>query len=285
MINKLLKVFDYVYHKLRINFKIASLNIIEAAIEDTNTCYVKISNGVIFYGPSTKKTDKKYYNLLPGSIKSKLPFACYQVAQDIIIRYIEKALKVGGPKKEKYYTPKKGDVVAEMGAFRGYYCLNLAQLVGENGMVIAIEPMEDNLYYLRKNIEANNINNVFIVPKGVWNKPDNLTFHRNKGDFQSNSIDLTYTNQQQYSIEVDSLDNILSAQKVNNVQFMVIQLNGAEIEATQGLSRILPTHLSYAARYKKNNVSAGKVIKDMLTAKGYKVQIHRKAYVFAKKEH
>ena len=60
---------------------------------------------------------------------------------DILTRHIQGGLKLGGPKKQLYYKVNSGDFVAEMGAFRGYYCMMLAKQVGSNGRVIAIEPV------------------------------------------------------------------------------------------------------------------------------------------------
>lgn len=55
---------------------------------------------------------------------------------------------------------KAEDVVIDIGANIGYYVLLESQLVGPNGLVIAIEPVPENYSLLCKNIELNGLTNV-----------------------------------------------------------------------------------------------------------------------------
>lgn len=280
---KLWAAIEYIYFKILITLKIRKLAIEDAGKDDSNTDFVKLRDSYIFFGPPAREKDRKYYNLLPSRVKKTLPFSSYSIAADIIIRYIRGGLKLGGPKKEAFYHVKKDDSVAEMGAFRGYYCLYLSNRIGPNGKLIAIEPQEDNLFYLRKNIEANALSNVYIVPKGVWKDKDTLTFKRNEDDFQSSSIDLNYNNSEDYKMDVDSLDNILMEHNVNHINFMVIQLNGAELEALEGLKRFAPENIAIAARYKKDGVLASTLIREHLEDKDYTVTIRSRDYIFGSK--
>jgi len=55
---------------------------------------------------------------------------------------------------------REGDTVMDIGANIGYYVLIWSGLVGENGLVYAIEPVEENYGILRKNMELNGVNNI-----------------------------------------------------------------------------------------------------------------------------
>ncbi len=243
--------------------------------------YVKLLKGFYFYGPAAKPKDKKYYQLLAAETKKKLPFECYQIALNILIRFDEGGLKLGGPEKEKCYTVKPGDMVAEMGAFRGYYSMYLSRQVGETGNVVAIEPVKDNLRYLEKNIKKNDLKNVIIVPKGVWSKKTTLTFSQRSEDFQSASIDMNYSDAKMLSIEVDTLDNILAKTNTDKINQMIIQLNGAEHEALKGLSEIKPYNFAIAARYNPGNQNVAEEIRKHLTDLGYKCTLVKGKYIFA----
>ncbi len=281
-----MKVSDIAYIRGRIGLvkKISGLKIQDAGTDTEKTPYIRLEGGTIFFGKPSLPKEKKYYQLLPKKIREKLPFICFSLANDIIIRYVEGGLKYKGPRKEQFYQVKNGDYIAEMGAYMGHYTIYLAQKAQNSGKVIAIEPMPDNLEILRKNVSENKLDNVIIVPKGVWNSPGEMTFQRKKNDHQSASIDLDYQgSSEKLSISVDSLDNILTAHQINMIDFMIIQLNGAEIEALEGLTRIAPNHISIAARYQKNGKDAAPLIKEMLQKRNYKTEVVQNAFLFARK--
>ncbi|WP_420318302.1 FkbM family methyltransferase [Ekhidna sp.] len=276
------KILRYLYQKFVVTRRISELQIKEAGLDSDGHAFVTLKDGMTFYGPKPAGKEKKFYStILSKSVKNQLPFHCYQVAIDIVIRFYEGNLKWGGPAKEAFYHVKEGNVIAEMGAFRGYYTLYLSKKVGPDGHIIAIEPIPDNIEYLRKNIAINEIENVTIVPKGVWNENDQKTFQRKTTDYQSGSIDIVYQDQEALVIEVNTLDKILSDQKVNEVDFMLIQLNGAEFEALEGLSKSKPKNLAIASRYNKNQRNIAREIQELLMQRGYAINILNEKFIYA----
>ncbi len=278
--NNLLKTLDNFYYRVKLLFQIDNLEIEETG-NDEQGIYVKLKNGKYFYGTPTRQKQQKYYYFLPKRLKEKIQFSSFQTVYDIIIRYIERGLRLGGPKKEMYYTIKKGDVIAEMGAFMGYYTMYLSEKVGTSGKIVAIEPIPDNIEFLEKNIKKNNLKNVTIIPKGVWKEKSKSTFFKKQDDHQSASLVLNTENKNKFVVDVDSLDNILFNANVNHVDFMIIQLNGVEYEALEGLTKIKPKNISIAARYNNDNVKTSEKIKVLLEQRNYDVKIVEKDYVFA----
>lgn len=278
----------YIRRKIRIIKTIGKINQLEirdAGLDsESGLPYIHLNNGPRFYGILPPKNLRKYYWFFTRELRNKVPQECLRVAMDIIIRYQEGGLKWGGPKKERFYDIQPGDVVAEMGAYMGYYCLRLSEKVGQTGQVIAIEPIPENIAILRKNISDNDLSNVQIIPKGVWKQKDQLSFQQRSTDNQSGSVYLHYNENENQLLEVDSLDNILTASEVSNVNFMVIQLNGAELEALQGLTQFRPEHLAIAARYGADSQSDIPEITALLQERGYQVKIVRKEFVFAQRE-
>lgn len=280
----MLKTISFVRNKLSLTSKINALDIEKSGIDQDGDPYVKLRDGFIFYGPHPRgEKDRKFYALLSSETKSKLLFECYGVAQDIVIRFNEGGLKYRGPKKNSIYEVKEGDTVAEMGAYMGFYSMKMAKICGPKGRVIAIEPMPNNLRFLKKNFEANGLTNCTVVPLGVWNKKDTLKFFRNQGDNQSGSALMEGENKELLEIPVDCLDNILADADVSHCHQMVIQLNGVEIEALEGLTKVLPQNLAIAARYDREGVNTIQHITDVLTSRGYEVKVLEKRYVFASK--
>ena len=160
----------------------------------------------------------------------------------------------------------------------GHYTLNLAKKTGKTGKVVAIEPMDDNLEYLHRNIKLNQLNNVNIVEKGVWEKKQTLTIKREKNDYQSASLTMDKPGKMNFSVLVDSLDNILDQNRVKKVDFMIIQLNGVELKALHGLTKYKPFNIAIAARYGKIQID----IVELLKSRGYRVRSKSKHFIYAK---
>jgi len=274
----------YIKSRLTLNSKLSILKIKNTGVDEDEIPFIELENGKIFFGLKSSQKDKKYYNILPKKMKRKLPFYAYKVALDIVIRYYEAGLMLGGPKKEMYYKVKADDYIAEMGAYMGHYTIYLSEKVGNTGKVIAIEPIPDNIKILEKNIKANNITNVSIVKKGVWKEKDEMTFNREEGDTQSSSLQIKYKKNNTFTVPVDSLDNILEEQNVNHIDFMLIQLNGVEYEALMGLTKIEPKNFAIAARYseKGKEETVDKILK-LLNKRDYTSFVEKEKFVFSKK--
>lgn len=280
MINRVLNRLLGTPMQREMKVKINDLPILESGIDADNDPFVRLQDGTIFYGQTSHRYDN-IYNKLNPKIKQKLKKECLQVASDIVIRYVEGGLKYGGPKKQSRYQVKAGDSVSEMGGYQGFCSIKLAQQVGPSGQVVAIEPMEDNFRLLKKNKEANNLSQLHVINRAVWDKEKMVSFQRRKGDGQSSSIEMSYENANSYEVKAETLDNIFSQFEKKANDFMIIQLNGAEINALRGLHSFYPKNLSIAARYDTENEDAALSIKKILEDRGYSVEIDSEDYVFA----
>lgn len=258
------------------------LDVSASGLTEEGIPYVQLRDGPIFFGHLPSKTQKVMYRLAKKATRSKLSESAFGVACDIAIRYQGCGLKYGGPEKEKYYEVKKGDTVAEMGAFLGHYIVKLSEAVGPTGRVIAIEPIPDNLRLLRKNVEENCLENVTIVPKGVWKESGKTTIHLGKAGRQANSlVDIGSSQQTDIEIEVDSLDAIFGALNIDSVDFMVVQLNGVEIEAVMGLNTTIARNIAIAARYERDGELPYMDIRNILHTRKYNVIVEEEEFIFA----
>ena len=136
-----------------------------------------------------------------------------------------------------YLKPKEGDVFLDVGAHVGRYALQVAKIVGESGSVIAIEPMTECYKTLKKGISLNSFKNVTPLNIAAWNKSCNLKLFI--GDNPGlNSIKynmgLGYV-----EVEAKALDMVLSQINVNRVDWIKIDVEGAEYEVLQGLKNTL----------------------------------------------
>jgi len=136
------------------------------------------------------------------------------------------------------YRFKKGDMVVDAGAYNGLSTIYAALKVGPKGKVVAIEPDPYTRQILTRNINLNHLKNVIIVAKGLYSKPTKMNF-----DVQGIGSRLQIYNQNIptiNTIRVDSLDNILLKDlKINKVDFIQMDIEGAEVEALKGCKKIV----------------------------------------------
>jgi len=133
---------------------------------------------------------------------------------------------------------QRGNVVVDIGSNIGYYALLEARLVGENGKVFAIEPVDENLRTLKKNIVLNDFPNieVFQLAIGDENKHDNIYV----SDFRNQSSmihreDLTVNKKtKKQAIEVMTLDRFLEDKPTPDLIRMDVE--GYEYEIIMGMT-------------------------------------------------
>lgn len=170
---------------------------------------------------------------------------------------------------EKHYNIKKGHVIVDIGANIGIFAVKAAKKVGKSGKIIVMEPEKRNLEFLKKNIQANNLNNVIIVPKGVWSeRTTKKIFLRGMGghSFFHKSRSYDYIN-------LDTLDNILKDLNIEKINFIKMDIEGAEIEALKGANTTLKKkiNLAISGYHKINGNPTYKAIISLLKKKGFSV--------------
>jgi len=132
---------------------------------------------------------------------------------------------------------KRGDVFVDVGAHIGKYSVVVAKVVGENGLVIAIEPHPENYKVLNRNVRLNNLNNVIALNIAAWSKEGKLKLFIGKGsDLHSVKRDhgLGF-----YYVQAKALDDVLDALNIRKVDYVKIDVEGAELEVLKGMERTL----------------------------------------------
>lgn len=167
--------------QLEITRRLPSLRISGSGLSEEGIPFVKLENGLIFYGYRPTLAQRYVHKyLLNKKTKGVVSKYAISVALDIIRRYLGPESERDYIKSGKYYDLEEGSTVVECGAYMGYYTMRVAEIVGESGLVIAIEPVEENLRLLSMNVERNHFHNVSIVPKAVWKERCVQTLFRKK---------------------------------------------------------------------------------------------------------
>ncbi len=185
---------------------------------------------------------------------------------------------------QKQYRLKSGDVVVDAGAHIGTFTVLAARTVGTEGKVIAFEPEAKNLDFLRRNVEANDLGNVVIIPKGLWSQPDKLRFNLSEftgeHSFATNGVGSEFA-----EVEVDALDNVLQELGIPRVDFIKMDIEAAEIEALKGMEATLrdsDVKMVVETHYSPEGPLTHRVVVPQLKQRGF--EVHREGViVYARK--
>ena len=140
------------------------------------------------------------------------------------------------------YIPKKNDVVIEAGAYKGNFTILLSRLVGKNGKIISMEPNSLIFKILERRIKKLGLKNVVLLNKGLWNKNKYIEFYEGKQsdkDFGVLFEKNIHNKKTKYRIECITIDVIVKKYKLNRVNSIIMDIEGAEIEAIKGAFQTL----------------------------------------------
>jgi FkbM family methyltransferase len=131
----------------------------------------------------------------------------------------------------------KGMVAFDLGANIGYVTLCLANLIGKQGHVYAVEPSPHNFEILKKNISANNLEDrVDAYHYAISSESGVINFNLCAESNLHSIIKTKYTKE---TIEVNSvsIDDFFDDKKFPN--FIKMDIEGAELQALEGINEIL----------------------------------------------
>lgn len=139
---------------------------------------------------------------------------------------------------------RAGDTVLDCGANVGVFVRKA--LSRGAGLVVAIEPAPENVICLRKTFEEEvRAGRVIVYPKGVWDHDCDLVLRTY--DYQSggDSVALKYPHSQAGpTVQLTTIDNLTSELKLQRVDFIKMDIEGAERQALRGaketVARFLP---------------------------------------------
>lgn len=145
---------------------------------------------------------------------------------------------------------REGMTVYDCGANVGYFSVMLARLVGDEGRVYAFEPSPASLESLRAARELNGLENLRVVPEGVWHRRATLGFLRGgagrslvsdhvAGVFGESVGGAEDSPESFVEIAVNSLDDFVYEEGNPPPDFIKLDVEGAEGHALRGARRLL----------------------------------------------
>ncbi|MBI5282419.1 MAG: FkbM family methyltransferase [Candidatus Solibacter usitatus] len=129
---------------------------------------------------------------------------------------------------------RKGDVVLDCGANVGTFA-RFALNAGAR-LVVAIEPAPDNLECLRRNFAPEVAEKRLVIyPKGVWDKDDTLEFLVDPDNQAADSFVIHRQGAKAVArLPLTTIDKLASELALDRVDFIKMDIEGAEVKALQG---------------------------------------------------
>jgi len=151
-------------------------------------------------------------------------------------------------------TIRPGDIVIDCGAHVGFFVR--AALKAGAGLVVAIEIAPDNLTCLKRNLSAEiSSGKVIIYEKGVWDRDDHLDLNIN--DDNSGADSIVAKGDRSIKIALTTLDKIVSESRLQRVDLVKMDIEGAERNALKGAAKTLQQFkpkLSISAYHSKDDL-------------------------------
>ena len=182
--------------------------------------------------PISRKAFPNTQNLYNLTIR--VGISKFRVKDKVSVGVLDSSYEAANMKK---LSLKRGDVFIDVGAHVGKYTVEAAREVGDEGRVISVEPFPSNIAMLKENIGLNRLKNVEIVNMAAWNCSEQLRLF--VGD--SSAVGGIYNNFNLNSILVkaEKMDRIVGDAKLGRVDWVKIDVEGAEYQVLQGIEETL----------------------------------------------
>jgi len=167
------------------------------------------------------------------------------------------------------FQPKDGGIVVDLGAHYGRYTLIAAKRVGSKGKVIAIEADPKNFDMLNKNIKLNELSEnvtTFNYAASSNKSKVKLSIPEEKKSaghtIYSSIIPSRAPTEKFIEVNANTLDNLLYENEISveQVDWIKIDVEGAELEVLRGATNILSKSKDIALLIEIHDIGNGKTL-------------------------
>ena len=211
-----------------------------------------------------------------------LPVNCKNILFEVVLNYFPlwliKIIPCSYSSYLKCYSPKKGDVIIDCGANIGNCTILFSRIVGKDGLVIALEPLEESFNVLKNRMRRLRKRNIIAINKGVWNDTGifPLKVFSNTISCKIEKLpDFPINNNSYRSINCFTIDDLVNELKLERLDLIKMDIEGAELEALQGSEATLRDYnpcVVIASYHKRDNKPTYHEVEKILYSRGYYAQ-------------
>ena len=140
-----------------------------------------------------------------------------------------------------FHQISPGEVILDAGANNGYVALYFSKLAGKNGKVYAFEPDAINIGHIKENMTLDKTldDNIIIEDLLLWNENTFVDFYE-AGTVGSSAV-WKPEGEALVKKEAVTIDTWVNRNKITKLDFIKMDIEGAEIEAMDGCVETLKT--------------------------------------------
>lgn len=178
----------------------------------------------------------------------------------------------------KYYKCKKGDIIFDAGAGIGTEVLFFSKYVGNTGKVYALEANPAVYKLLKKTITLNDLYNVIVINKAVYNKSGKiLNFVADSENWLSGKIE---TKKSGIKVRTITFDDIIKKFNIKKIDFAKFNIEGAEkylnCDKMEFIKNCKNVCISCHDFLKDNKLKTFNILKKNLLTNKFKIFINEK---------
>lgn len=165
------------------------------------------------------------------------PIELFTTQSGVLPTFILKQYEYSKQKSEVKAQPR--DYVIDAGGCWGDTALYFAHLIGEQGRVYTFEFVPDNLEILRRNLVLNPQleKRIEVIPNGLWDLSGEEVGYSAHGPGTS----LNKENSASTYVSTLSIDDFVRQQKVPRIDYIKMDIEGAELRALKGAEKTIQT--------------------------------------------
>ncbi len=138
------------------------------------------------------------------------------------------------------FTPNKSQVFVDVGAHIGLYSIIAAKRMGPEGRVVAVEAHPDNFRMLEHNVRLNKLTNILTLNYAAYDRETKVKLFVTDDTGYMGHHSLIHQVQEKFiEVGADRLDALLDSVGVREVNWIKIDVEGAELDVLRGAHDIL----------------------------------------------
>lgn len=139
----------------------------------------------------------------------------------------------------RFYEPKEGDTIIDVGAGHGEDTFTFSRLVGKTGRVIAIEAHPLSFNALKNFCRLNNLDNVAPVHLALMDKPGSVHIVESES-WMENRVTSNGEPASSMTVPAGTLDDLCRELGIREISFLKMNIEGAERYALLGAEETMP---------------------------------------------
>lgn len=178
------------------------------------------------------------------------------------------------------FRPKLGMTVVDAGAHIGLYTIKASKRVGAKGKVISVEPDPRNFKLLKENVQLNKLENVVLINLALSDFCGKNIFYECLDPSLSGLTPSSESPIYKPKLtEICTLDELLKSMGIREIDWLKIDVEGAESKVILGGFSILKNSEHVKILIESHNEDCVKILKKI----GFKIKYLGEIYYFATK--